>query len=156
MGDRSNIVIQEGDERVWLYGHWMGAKSIGHVVRGLRSGRVHDASYLAAIVFRSMLGGDLYGELNYGISASMRDNQHPIIVLDVGRESTTVRLEDEDGRTLSRILTPDEFLARAEVSSWDQCDPFDPRCDHDTHEWPFAPFLADGPRAEEAEEAEPA
>jgi hypothetical protein len=142
MGDRSNIVIKDGDHRVWLYGHWMGARSIGHAVHGLRSGRVHDAHYLARIVLCSMIGPDIEGEIGYGISATMLDNQHPIIVLDVGRTATSVWFEDSDGRQVSPVFTPDEFIALAEVSSWDECDPFDLNCDHDAHEWPFAPFLS--------------
>ncbi len=63
--------------------------------------------------------------------------------------STSIWLEDADGTRASRVFTPDEFLARAETSSWDVCDPFDPSCDHDAHEWPFAPFLADGPQVAE-------
>ena len=85
MGDRSNIVIQEQGERVWLYGHWMGSKNIGHAAHGLRSGRSDDAAYLARIVFCSMIGGDVEGDIGFGISASCHDNQAPTLVIDVVR-----------------------------------------------------------------------
>ena len=152
MGDRSNIVIEQAGERIWLYGHWMGAKSIGHAAHGLRSDRVHDAPYLARIVFSSMIRGNIDSDLNYGISTRMVDNQHPIIVLDVGRTTTSVRLEDSDGKQISRTLTPEEFLELAAASSWDECDPFDLHCDHDAHDWPFAPFLPQTPESEAAGE----
>jgi hypothetical protein len=148
MGDRSNIVIEEAGARVWLYGHWMGASSIGHAAHGLRSDRVHDAPYLARIIFSSMVRADIDSDINYGISTRMVDNQHPIIVLDVGRTTTSVRLEDSDGEQISRTFTPEEFLDLAASSSWSACDPFDPTCDHDLHDWPFQPFVSSASDAE--------
>jgi hypothetical protein len=142
MGDRSNIVIRSGGDRIWPYGHWMGARSIGHAMHGLRSDRVRDAPYLARIVFCSMVGRDTTSEIGFGISTSMVDNQHPVVVIDVGLEATSIWFEDDDGTTISRTFTPEAFVAVAESSTWAECDPFDPNCDHDAHAWPFAPFLA--------------
>lgn len=153
MGDRSNIVIQDRGERVYLYGHWMGSRSIGHVVHGLRSGRVRDGSYLARIAFCSMVGADTAGETGYGISASLTDNQHPIVVIE-SHEEPSVWLEDQDGTRVSRVFTRGEFIERAARSSWRECDPFDLDCDHEAHEWPFAPFLVDASKSVPVEESE--
>ena len=144
MGDRSNIVIEDRGERVYLYGHWMGSKSIGHAVHGLESGRTADGSFLARIVFCSMIGPNTRGETGFGISASIQDNQYPVLVIRAGDEPT-VWFEDRDGTRISRVLDRDEFLERAERSTWRDCDPFDSGSDHDTHEWPFEPFLEDAP-----------
>jgi hypothetical protein len=144
MGDRSNIVIEDRDERVFLYGHWMGARSIGHAVRGLESDRVADGSYLARIVFCSMVGSNTQGEIGFGISASLKDNQNPVVVIRADEEPT-VWLEDRDGTRVSRVFSRDEFIERSERSSWRECDRFEPRSDHEAHAWPFAPFLEDAP-----------
>jgi len=144
MGDRSNIVIEDRGERVYLYGHWMGSGSIGHVVRGLRSGRTADGPFLARIVFCSMVGRNTAGETGYGISASITDNQNPVLVIRAG-EGPAVWLEDRDGTRVSRVFSRDEFLEVAERSSWRDCDPFDAQSDHEAHDWPFAPFLEDAP-----------
>ena len=137
-------MIQDHGERVYLYGHWMGSKSIGHAAHGLRSDRASDGSYLARIVFCSMVSGNPDGDVGYGISASMRDNQYPVLVIDAA-EHPTVWFEDREGTRVSRVFSQQEFLDLAEASSWRKCDPFDPNIDHDTHDWPFEPFLADAP-----------
>lgn len=144
MGDRSNIVIESRGERVYLYGHWMGAKSIGHACRGLHSDRAADGPYLARIVFCSMVGRNTEGETGFGISATLHDNQNPVIVIRA-EEAPQVWLEDRDGTVVSRVFSREEFLERTDRSSWDECDPFDPGCDHDAHGWPFEPFLEDAP-----------
>ena len=94
MGDRSNIVIEQGDgSRVWLYGHWMGEDSI-NVVRDTLAHRERwsDAPYLARMLFNRMTRGSELGDTGYGISTSMCDNEYPIIVLDPATQ--TVKLED--------------------------------------------------------------
>jgi len=144
MGDRSNIVIEDRGERVYLYGHWMGAKSIGHAIHGLESSRTADGSFLARIVFCSMVGRNTEGETGFGISASITDNQYPVLVIHADDEPS-VWFEDREGTRVSRVLSREEFLERAARSSWQQCDPFDPGSDHDAHAWPFEPFLEDAP-----------
>jgi hypothetical protein len=94
MGDRSNIVIKQHDgNRVWLYGHWMGADSI-NVVRDTLAHRERwsDAPYLARMLFNRMTLGQEQGDTGYGISTYMCDNEYPVIVLDP--ETQTVVLED--------------------------------------------------------------
>jgi hypothetical protein len=150
MGDRSNIVIEDRGERVYLYGHWMGSTSIGHVVHGLNSSRTADGSFLARIVFCSMLGRNTEGETGFGISASITDNQNPVLVIRAGEEPL-VWLEDRDGTRVSRVFDRDEFLERSERSSWRECDPFDMTVDHAAHDWPFEPFLVDAPDPELAD-----
>lgn len=154
MGDRSNIVIQEQDERVWLYGHWMGSRSIGHAAHGLRSDRAGDAAYLARIVFCSMTADDPGGETGYGISASCHDNQNPILVIDVehtwsdetrsSTSATTVWFEDREGARVSRVFSREEFLEREAESTWRRCAETHWQAEHD-HEWPFEAFLRDAP-----------
>lgn len=49
------------------------------MLHGLRSVRVHQAAYLARIVFCSMIRRDVAGELGYGISASLQGGQVVLI-----------------------------------------------------------------------------
>jgi hypothetical protein len=109
MGDRSNIVIKDGEEEVFLYGHWMGVNYIAILATALTrgKGRWRDASYLARIVFCDMVRGDLDGETGYGIWASPPDNERPYLVVDCGEK--TVRLETE-GRNVLHSDTFEGFL----------------------------------------------
>lgn len=123
MGDRSNIVVVsrgwssgEGgyvhdplkDTRVYLYGHWMGDKAIEHAVHGLRSGRVNDPSYLARIIFCSMVKESIEGKTSFGISAVITDNEYPVIVID--GEGGEVWLEDGNTSPVTPKVTVARFL----------------------------------------------
>jgi len=88
MGNRANVYIinQLPDKGVYLYSHWGGDSLIETVRDALASGpgrhRWNDYSYLTRIIFCKMVGDNIDGELNYGISAVLCDNEHPIIVLN--------------------------------------------------------------------------
>lgn len=98
MGERSNIAIVQMDgTRVWLYGHWMGNESLTHAVAGLKSGRSTDDSYLARVIFTSMVKGDIGGETGYGITTYITDNEYPVVVIDP--QSQKVWLEPGGDRT---------------------------------------------------------
>jgi hypothetical protein len=136
MGDRSNIVVRYGDERVYLYGHWMGAASIEHAAHGLRSDRaIGDPPYLARIIFSSMTRGDPDGETGYGIWSSLVDNDNPVLVIDA--DSGSVWFEDPDGLRVTSVFPRDEFLRMA-----DQVPPLEPFWSEEPGPWPFAPFFA--------------
>lgn len=118
MGDRVNIVVQDAynDSRVYLYGHWLGQQALSSVIRGLESSRVGDAPYLARIIFQAMLGDD-QSEQGFGISATLGDNNHPILVL----RDQEVWFEDENKNALCPRLRREEFLelARKHLGKWD-------------------------------------
>lgn len=110
MGDRSNIVIQEGNgNRVWLYGHWMGNDSI-QIVRDVlsRYDRWNDAPYLARMLFSEMVKGSIDEATGYGISTYMLDSEYPIIVLTPAQ--TTFHIEDESGEIVSTVISFSTFL----------------------------------------------
>lgn len=149
MGARSNVVIQDGEERVYLYGHWMACRSIEHAAVGLRSDRFDDASYLARIVFESMIASSPGGEAGYGISASLTDNQFAILVIDAKhggwtpgeertRGATSVWFEDRDGVRLSKTFAREEFLAIA-----DTVPPWRETWGDEEHECGFGRFLGE-------------
>lgn len=98
MGDRGNIVIQERrGKRVYFYTHWRGSEIRDVVKTALeRRQRWNDHSYLARIVFCTLIAGDTDGETGFGISTGICDNSHPILVLDV--PSQNVFFEDSKGK----------------------------------------------------------
>ena len=127
MGDRSNIVVVQPDNnRIFLYGHWMGDDNYrvaGQVLS--RQERWNDAPYLARMLFARMTAGDEEGSTGYGISTAMCDNEYPIVVIDPQNQS--VHLEEyiwgelPDGQeTRFSIITPpvtfEEFVNAYSVS----------------------------------------
>jgi hypothetical protein len=89
MGDRANIVIRDnwpsdlGDrEAVFLYSYWGGEELPETLRQGLSAahGRWGDDSYLARVIFQTMIGSD-DGVTGYGISTRLTDNEYALLVL---------------------------------------------------------------------------
>lgn len=92
MGDRGNVGIRENDETVYLYTHWSGSE-LPETVRAAMNrakDRWDDAPYLARIVFCEMIKGQESETTGFGIAASLCDNEHDIIVLDVDAQKVEV------------------------------------------------------------------
>jgi hypothetical protein len=95
MGSRANVVVVDDNpdrhpkEAVFLYGHWSGSDLPKTLRAALQSpagkGRKNDPSYLARIIFNRMTKGDEDGEIGFGISTRLTDNQYPLLVVDVQR-----------------------------------------------------------------------
>jgi len=111
MGDRSNIVIKEGKEEVFLYGHNMGRHYISVLAEALTRGRDRwqDPSYLARIVFCEMTKDTKAETTGYGIWCSLTDNEHPLLVVDCPNRA--VRLETEKGRKVLLADSMEGFLS---------------------------------------------
>ncbi len=108
MGDRGNIVIRsQSDGDIWLYTHWGGETLHDDLHAALsRDARWDDPSYLARIVFCSMLHGDTDGTTGHGISSRKTDNGHEILVVDTDAQEVQVYPQDYsggDGEPISRI-----------------------------------------------------
>lgn len=113
MGERGNIVVEDKDDkRVYFYTHWRGSEITEIARKALaREQRWKDAAYLGRIVFCSMLAQEddfgnphdvlphdvLEGEIGFGISASLGDNDYPVLVISVGLQN--VRYENGDRST---------------------------------------------------------
>ena len=116
MGDRSNIVVVQPDNnRIFLYGHWMGDDNYrvaGQVLS--RQERWNDAPYLARMLFSLMTSHDPNSDTGFGISTTMCDNEYPIVVIDPQNQS--VHLEQYiwgDGgkfETITPHVTFEEFV----------------------------------------------
>ena len=103
MGDRSNVVVKDGQSQVWLYGHWNGESYVNDTQAALaRRVRWNDPSYLARIIFDQLTDGQHGEETGFGISTSIGDNNRPILVVDVRRQIIYLLPK--------RTLTPDGIV----------------------------------------------
>lgn len=126
MGDRGNIVVrssQSNRDDVWFYTHWSGSEVKEIAARALgKRWRWDDASYLARIVFDELTAGSVGEETGFGISSSIGDNEHPIVVIDADKQRvfTVPQKELSDGRIPDNYepsgpetyWTFDEFIVR--------------------------------------------
>lgn len=128
MGDRGNIVVRQtsGTNRddVWFYTHWSGSymKEIIGKALALKQ-RWDDPSYLARIIFDKLTDGDK-GTTGFGISTSIGDNEHPILVVEtVAKLVYTVRedqLEDNrlpDGLTACPFTTYQRLIESVQLTT---------------------------------------
>lgn len=97
MGDRGNIVVKAGEgEEVCFYAHWRGRELPAVLQTALRrKERWEDASYLARIIFCEMVKGYEHEATGFGISSTLADNEHVVLVVDVPAQRVVLR--DEDG-----------------------------------------------------------
>lgn len=93
MGDRANVVIIDestdlsSKTAVFLYGHWIGYDLPDILAAALKRGkeRWKDAPYLARIIFNEMTDQASSTVTGFGISTSITDNEHPLLVVDTRR-----------------------------------------------------------------------
>lgn len=104
MGDRGNIYFRDDVKRnhgVYLYSHWGGyglPKLLQSAIRRAeRAGRLNDPAYFCRIVFCEMVKDDITGSTGYGISATITDNEHDILVVDTETQTVGVAKEPENG-----------------------------------------------------------
>lgn len=95
MGDRANVFIKQYGfdpatkkhgllpHGIYIYTHWSGYELPKLLQDGLKKGkeRWDDDSYLARIVFQTILGKD-DGVTGFGLSLTPGDNEYPVLVLD--------------------------------------------------------------------------
>lgn len=86
MGDRANVYVKQAG--VYLYGHSSGYDLAATVKRAIaRKQRWDDESYLARIIFCEMVGPYVTSETGFGISATIGDNERPVIIVDTERQT---------------------------------------------------------------------
>ena len=117
MGDRANVLVIDGESRVYLYTHWAGTELPG-VVRDALARRLRwsDGPYLTRMIFGQMVGpnGGVMGETGYGISSVVGDGDNRVVVVDVDNQSVKIRISDMD--VLS--MTFDDFVNPINVPQW--------------------------------------
>lgn len=82
MGDRGNIIVKDGESKVYLYTHWTGSELPEVLKSALRRGksRWDDGQYLARIIFCEMVKGQEMDETGFGISSTIGDGGTDITV----------------------------------------------------------------------------
>ena len=105
MGDRANIVVvnhrhgSEGQKPplVYLYTHWSGSE-LPEILRLAlsRNLRWDDEQYLARIIFDQMTAGSQGEETGFGISAALRDNSYPLLVVDCAKQTVGLAMEGKE------------------------------------------------------------
>jgi hypothetical protein len=99
MGDRGNIaILHETGDQIWIYCHWGGADLWEALKDGIEAGepRWEDESYFTKIIIGYVIPAEsMREETGYGISGRMQDNEHPILVVDIPKQSVRIVMEDE-------------------------------------------------------------
>ena len=128
MGDRGNIKVVESffnqeEERqgIYIYSHWGGAELPFRLQNALRKRwRWADVPYLTRIIFEEVIKGEEGTETGFGISLSLCDNSHLIVVVDT-KNGGIVRFETEKGECIDSwsferyiLLTSKEIQAAFE------------------------------------------
>ena len=92
MGDRANVIVQDGDEQVCLYTHWAGTELPQTLRDALERGRErwNDAQYLARIIFCEMVKGCEMETTGFGISQTPGDGAGRILYVNVDAQTVSV------------------------------------------------------------------
>jgi hypothetical protein len=107
MGDRAMIVVQNGDERVYLYSHWCGYEMPKLLSVGLKAGadRWDDSSYLARVLLNAMQGTDR-STTGFGIWVRPMDWEHPWLLVDTDKLTVSVvKVRHDNPRDEAVVLT---------------------------------------------------
>ena len=93
MGARAQVCIK--DTGIYLYDHWGDDEEQATVqnVRDaiMRQERWSDPHYLAAIIFREMIKGDLNGATSFGIDAELHGDTRLLVTVDCSQQ--TIKIE---------------------------------------------------------------
>jgi len=94
MGDRANIVIQEGGREIYFYTHCGGSDLPVVLQNALVRGndRWDDEPYINRIIFCEMIQDDVMGSTGFGIDSREGDNEHPLIY--VNHDEGVVQIEE--------------------------------------------------------------
>lgn len=92
MGDRANVIVTSGNQKVCLYTHWRGTELPKILQDALKRGesRVSDFQYITRIIFNEMTKGYEMELTGFGISCKVHDNQHELINFDVDDQTVTI------------------------------------------------------------------
>ena len=131
MGDRGNFycVSRDPERGVYLYGHWSGYNLPLHLRTALqKQWRWNDGEYFARILFDTMTkcAGK---ETGFGISATMPDNEYPIVVVDCNNQragkasppsARAPQPMPDTWHTFAEIVEMDDDAARAALGESDE------------------------------------
>lgn len=97
MGDRANIkIVEEGGEVIYFYTHWGGSELPETLQDALKrgKGRWSDSPYLNRIIFCEMIKNYVLDSEGYGISTSVGDGDHRVIIVNHKQRKITYRMRE--------------------------------------------------------------
>ena len=109
MGDRANVLILDdfnGDQGIYIYSHWGGEElhqvAINQLGSDVARDRWSDGQYLTRILVHRILNRIASDEdsIGAGLSVSIGDNEHDILVIDPATQRVSFR---QEGSELGRI-----------------------------------------------------
>lgn len=106
MGDRANFGFKQGDDTIYLYGHWAGdgmmntlAKAL---IRVIDANRQTDVAYATRIAISEIVGEDWSADLGWGITVNwLADNQHSVPEVDFVNQTVSLYKYDANSHTLA-------------------------------------------------------
>ena len=107
MGDRANFGFKQGDDTLYLYGHWAGYEMLKTLADALDHAkpRWDDVAYGTRWTISNIIGTDWAGEYGWGLTVNVLcDNEHSIPVVDF--EQGTVSLHGYDWKTEGDVMRP--------------------------------------------------
>lgn len=118
MGDRGNIVVKDGDSKVFLYTHWAGYRVADTIRNALKRGkdRWADGSYLARILFCELIPKEKWEDTTgYGISSTMGDGfESADIMVDVDAQEV-VMYDGNNGEPTGERIKFDLYVNGAKL-----------------------------------------
>ena len=120
MGDRANFGVKQGEDFIYLYGHWAGQGMMRRLATALKrvsdANRLNDEVYATRILFSALVYNDWENDFGWGISVnSITDNEHKIPVVDFREGTVTLHWDAPDASGLGKAIfttTIPRFIAR--------------------------------------------
>jgi hypothetical protein len=110
MGDRANFGFAQGEDTIYLYGHWAGYEMLKTLADALAvtKPRWNDVHYGTRWTISNIIGNDWASEYGWGLSVNtLCDNEHSVPVVDF--EAGTVSLQDYEWRS-GKVGTDAKFV----------------------------------------------
>lgn len=118
MGDRANFGFQQGEDTIYLYGHWAGEgmlKTLANALKGAER-RWGDVAYGTRWTISNIIGNDWSQEYGWGLTANaFCDNEHSVPVVDFEAGTVTLYKQEWGDRVLDDmnvafIMPIDKFV----------------------------------------------
>jgi hypothetical protein len=117
----ANVFVRENEQGdgVYLYAHDAGMALPQITQAALRRfpDRWDDPQYLARIIFSAMIRDDLDSELNFGISATLREGRDRVLVVDTVAQEVRYQDERTDPPHILARIPIEQFVGRA-AQAW--------------------------------------
>jgi hypothetical protein len=97
VGDRANFGFRQGEDVIFLYGHWAGYEMLKTLADALKASapRWNDVAYGTRWTISNIIGTDWAGEYGWGLTVNaLCDNEHSIPVVDFAKGTVSLHQYD--------------------------------------------------------------